>query len=302
MEDYNKKEGAGGKVGLNNYFMRGNDGIDPEEKIAVGYSEEDTSIHMHDFIEIVYFTSGVGTHYIGGKMYHVSPGCVCVMNNNVEHYYGVDASYGKSLAVKNIIFYPQFLNCGSDNFLSEFMTRKLGRNLKEKEHVDFFHLLSDPDREIEKCFSMIEKELAMKKEHHLSIVQCLVEAILLLLISGRERRIEGKKYNKSYIRIEESIKFLNKNIKTVPVMKDIAREYGFSAEYYSKMFRDFTGKSYGQFVQEMKCNEACRLLLETDYTNEAIAELSGFSSLKHFYQQFKHCKGVTPREYIKQST
>ena len=84
-------------------------------------------------------------------------------------------------------------------------------------------------------------------------------------------------------------------------MKVIARQFGFSPEYYSKLFREFTGKTYVEFVQEMKCNEAVRLLLETDYTNEVIAEMSGFSSLKHFYQQFKKTKGITPREYVKQN-
>ncbi len=286
---------------LNNYFMHGCDGIDEVEKVAFTYSEQNTSIHMHDFIEIVYFSHGVGTHYIGGKMYNVSPGCVCVMNNNVKHYYGVEPSYCKNLGVKNLIFYPEFLDCGSDNFLSEFARRKLGRDFEEREDVTFFHLMCDPDREIDKCFSLIEKELTMKKENYLQIVRCLVESVLLLLMSNRESHIEGKIFNKSFIKIEESIGYLNENIREIPDMKNIAKIYGFSPEYYSKLFRKFTGKSYAQFVLEMKCNEACRLLLETDYTNEIICELSGFSSLKHFYQQFKHCKGVTPREYIKRN-
>ena len=286
---------------LNNYFMHGCDAIDGTEKVALAYSEQNTSVHMHDFIEIVYFSHGVGKHYIGGKMYSVSPGCVCVMNNNVKHYYGVETLYCKNLGVKNLIFYPDFLDCGSDNFLSEFAMKKLGRDFGENENVAFFHLLSDPDREIEKCFSLIEKELTMKKENYIQIVRCLVESILLLLMGKRESPIEGKAFNKNFIKIEESIGFLNENIKTIPAMKDIAKKYGFSSEYYSKLFRKFTGKSYVQFVLEMKCNEACRLLLETDYTNEIICELSGFSSLKHFYQQFKQCKGVTPREYIKQN-
>ena len=301
MAESNEIEYKGRKSRLNNYYMRGDDGFNRDEKVAVNYSDQNTSVHMHDFIEIVYFTSGVGTHYIDGKMYNVSPGCVCVMNNNVKHYYGVDGAYCKKLAVKNIIFSPEFLGCGSDNFLSEYIDKKLGIKLGEKNQVSFYHLLNDPDKEIEKCFSMIEKEMKMKKDNYLQVVRSLVEVILLLLVSERESRIEGRRYNKSYMRIEESIEFLNKNIKNVPSMKKIAKEYGFSAEYYSKLFREFTGKSYIQFVQEMKCDEACRLLLETDYTNEAIAELSGFSSLKHFYQQFKKCKGITPREYIKQN-
>ena len=286
------------KLKLNNYFMRGSDGIDSNEKVAFSYSEQDTSVHMHDFIEIVYFTNGVGTHYIDGKMYSVCPGSVCVMNSNVKHHYYVDKTYCTTLAVKNIIFYPELLDCFSNEFLHEF-AQKHNINSNENSKLSFFHVLNDPDKEIEKCFSLIEREMKMKRGNYISVVKSLVEVILLILMSERGIRIEGKKYNKNYFRIEESIEFLNTHIQNVPTMKEIAKQCGFSAEYYSKLFREFTGKSYVEFVQEMKCNEAARLLMDTDYTNETVAELSGFSSLKHFYQQFKKHKGITPREYVK---
>ena len=299
MEKVSRNEEFNQDVRLNNYFMKGIDGIDDQEKVAISYSEENTSVHMHDFIEIVYFSHGVGTHYVGGKQYSVFPGCVCVMNNDVKHYYGVEKSYCENIGVKNLIFYPEFLGCSSENFLSEFIQKKLGKSIESR--VPFFQLSSDPNKEIEQYFLLIEKEMAMKKDNYLPIVRCLTEAILLLLVSERENHIKGKKFNKSYIRIEESIEFMNMNIKEIPTMKDMAKMYGFSPEYYSKLFREFTGKSYAQFAQEIKCNEAGRLLLETDCTNEMISEMCGYSSPKHFYEQFKKCKGVTPKGYIKQN-
>lgn len=296
------KENEENNVKLNNYYMRGSDDINPNEKIAIAFSEQDTSVHMHDFIEIVYFTSGVGTHYVDGKMYSVCPGSVCVMDSNVKHHYYVDRAYCNTLAVKNIIFYREFLGCSSEKFLYEF-AQKYGLSLGAiNEHTRFVHILLDQERELDKCMLLIEKEMKMKQDNYLQVVRSLVEAMLLILISGRGTQISGRKYNKNYLTIEASIEFLNENVQNVPAMKDVAKKYGFSSEYYSKLFREFTGKSYVEFVQEMKCNEAARLLINTDYTNEVIANLSGFSSLKHFYKQFKLCKGVSPREYVKQNT
>ena len=299
MEQNSKIEELNQGIRLNYYFMKGNDAIDDKEKVAIFYSEKNTSVHMHDFIEIVYFCHGVGTHYVGGKQYSVFPGCVCVMNNDVKHYYGVEKAYCENIGVKNLIFYPEFLGYSSENFLSEFIQNKLGKGREDK--VSFFQVSSNPNREIEQYFMLIEKEMQMKRDNYLPIVRCLTEAILLLLVSNRENHIKGKKFNKSYLRIEESIEFMNLNIKDIPNMKDMAKMYGFSPEYYSKLFREFTGKSYAQFVQEIKCNEAARLLLETDCTNEVISEMCGYSSPKHFYEQFKKCKGVTPKGYIKQN-
>ena len=123
MEKASRYEERSQGIRLNNYFMRGIDGFDNQEKIAISYSEENTSVHMHDFIEIVYFSHGVGTHYVGGKQYSVFPGCVCVMNNNVKHYYGVEKSYCENIGVKNLIFAPEFLECSSENFLSQFIQK-----------------------------------------------------------------------------------------------------------------------------------------------------------------------------------
>ena len=104
MGNVSRNEEMQQEILLNNYFMKGIDGIDEQEKVAISYSEENTSVHMHDFIEIVYFSRGVGTHYVGGKQYSVSPGCVCVMNNDVKHYYGVEKSCCENIGVKNLIF------------------------------------------------------------------------------------------------------------------------------------------------------------------------------------------------------
>jgi len=163
----------------------------------------------------------------------------------------------------------------------------------------FFHIFNDQDKEIEKCFSLIEKELEMKRNNYHDVVRNLLEAVLVIVMSGRDNMSEKKKFSKNHLKIEESIEYLNHCFKDSPTLKDIANKYGFSPEYYSKLFREFTGKHFGDFVQEMKCDEAERLLLKTDYTNETIAQLSGFGSVKNFYQQFKKHKGVTPREYIK---
>lgn len=284
---------------LNNMYMKGIDGINPNEKVTIWNSKEDTSVHMHDFVEIVYFSHGVGTHYLGDRMYHVFPGCVCVINVNEKHYYSAERSYCDNLEVRNLIFYPEFLGCNSDNFLSEFARKKLGKELGDS--VTYFQLMNDQDKEIEKCYNLIEKELEMKKENYLEVIKCLMETILLLLISERGNSVESKKVSKSFLKIDASMEFMGQDVKNIPLMKDIAKTYGFTPEYYSKLFREYTGKSYAQFALELKCNAAERLLLETDYTNDVIAEMCGFSTSKIFYRKFKEEKGLTPKAYRQQN-
>lgn len=43
----------------NNYLMIGDDSIQKNEQIAIFNSAEDTSLHKHNFVELVYFKSGI---------------------------------------------------------------------------------------------------------------------------------------------------------------------------------------------------------------------------------------------------
>lgn len=286
-------------VRLNNVYMYGADAIDPAEQIALVTSSQNTSVHMHDFIEIVYFTHGEGHHYIAGQQYDIFSGCVCIINRNVKHYYSSLPNVTEGIKVKNLIFYPAFIGYDADNFLDVFMEKRLGIPANGNEGKPYVQMMCDPNGEIEQCFKMIERELCEKRDNYLLVVRCLLETLLILLVSQREPLVEGKKHNKRYAKIEESIEYLNQNICNTPSMKDVAKKYGFSSEYYSKLFREFTGKNYTEFVQQMKCNEVVRLLLVTDYTNERISEMCGFSSVKYFHQQFKRFYGMTPRAYVK---
>lgn len=270
-----------------------------KEKVAIHSAGHNTFIHCHDFVEIVYFKEGIGTHYVDGKKYNVSRGCVCIMEPNVKHYYSANEEYCEKLIVKNLIFYPEFLNLSSKDFLFEFASTKTGMRASQNKAMRFVHVSHDPNMGIERLLDLIENELYMKKDNYYFIVGCLIEAILLFLISDRDKWIAGKKHNKNYSIIETSISYLNENIQNTPTIREMAKKVGFSQEYYSKLFRDFTGKSYVQFVHEMKCNEACRLLEETAFTNETIAQLVGYSSQKQFYQQFKKILNITPSEYKK---
>ena len=90
--------------------------------------------------------------------------------------------------------------------------------------------------------------------------------------------------------------FKNYDIK----LKDLAMELGISAHYLSQLLNDNLGKSFARYLNELRTEEAKRLIQINDhFTLEAIGQEAGFSSRSTFYAVFKKITGMTPAQFKK---
>ena len=77
----------------------------------------------------------------------------------------------------------------------------------------------------------------------------------------------------------------------------IAEDLGVSEGHLSRMFKKATDKSILEYITEKRMKEAKRLLTETSYSIEKIANLSGYRTPHYFGQKFKETYGYTPTYY-----
>lgn len=79
--------------------------------------------------------------------------------------------------------------------------------------------------------------------------------------------------------------------------QSIAEEMGVSAAYLRKQYLTEAGVSIGDKLNQLRVDEASRLLLETDQPIESIARQIGVENTKYFFVLFKKFKGMTPRQF-----
>ncbi|MCI0350051.1 MAG: AraC family transcriptional regulator [Acidobacteriales bacterium] len=67
--------------------------------------------------------------------------------------------------------------------------------------------------------------------------------------------------------------------------------------HIAQAFKAYFGITLGEYQRSLRLDYARRCLIETDWSLTEVALESGFVDQSHFCNAFRHCFGVTPREY-----
>lgn len=77
----------------------------------------------------------------------------------------------------------------------------------------------------------------------------------------------------------------------------VAEQLGMSLSKFSRFFRKATGNSFTDFVNRIRINKACQLLMNTDQYVTNVCYDVGFNNVANFNRRFLELKGITPKEF-----
>jgi AraC-like DNA-binding protein len=98
-------------------------------------------------------------------------------------------------------------------------------------------------------------------------------------------------------KLNELINFISENYTSSFTRELLAEKTGLSPDYLSRMFKIHTGKKINDYINDIRIDEACRLLKESDGKIIDIAFSVGFESLATFNRSFIKKIKVSPTEY-----
>lgn len=105
----------------------------------------------------------------------------------------------------------------------------------------------------------------------------------------------------SMAKINTVFNYITENYRS-PISSDIlSARLGMSPTKFSRFFRKATGNSFTDFVNQLRVNKACRLLMDTDQYVTTICYEVGFNNVANFNRRFLEMKGITPKEFRAQS-
>ncbi|MDF2837237.1 MAG: YesN8 [Paenibacillus sp.] len=97
--------------------------------------------------------------------------------------------------------------------------------------------------------------------------------------------------------IEASRAYIDENYMYELNLTSLAEKFNYNPSYFSELFKAKTGKTFIQYVSDVRMGHAARLLKETSLGLWDISELTGFSNPSYFSSRFKRMYGMSPSEY-----
>lgn len=114
-------------------------------------------------------------------------------------------------------------------------------------------------------------------------------------------QLQGHDDDASLARIDAIVSRLTDGLSQAPSAAEVARELGISESRFSRFFRRATGNTFTDFVNRLRINRACQLLMESDRYITSICYEVGFHNVANFNRRFLEVKGMTPSEFRRQA-
>jgi len=111
------------------------------------------------------------------------------------------------------------------------------------------------------------------------------------------RNVAAKKEEQSVSVVERAIKYIDSKYNKDISLDDVSREVDISPYYFSKIFKEETGRNFVEYVTDIRMSRAKELLTETDLSMKEICCEIGYSDPNYFSRSFKKNTGLTPTEY-----
>ena len=106
---------------------------------------------------------------------------------------------------------------------------------------------------------------------------------------------EMDKLSPKFSNVYESITYINSNYDGDLTAESVAALINVSYSSFSRMFKKAMGKTFKEYLNITRINEAERLLKTTDYPVADIAIRCGYNNVSYFTATYKRYKGITPR-------
>jgi AraC-like DNA-binding protein len=223
--------------------------------------KEPIDLHFHNFYEIELITSGSGCTYLNGKTFELKKGTIILLTPKDFHSYEIN----EDIFLINVQFtYDAILE--TLPYIGEPIAY-----LNEDEYlkvISTVELLGKMDTKIQAERSCAEK---------------LLQAMLSLITPCFSR--ENATANTSSF-IEKATAYIHARFKENPSLEEVASEVYFNKRYFCTVFRKVTGKTYKEYLREVKLKHALNLLQHTNLSVTAVAMESGYLSISHFNREF----------------
>ncbi|MDZ4310471.1 MAG: AraC family transcriptional regulator [Cypionkella sp.] len=260
---------------------------------AHGYPYHTVRWHFHPEYEIHHVVATSGHYFVGDFIGNFEPGNLVLTGPNLPHNWVSHLAEGESVPLRGRVL--QF----TEEFIGDAMAL-----LPELAACE--GLLETSRRGA--LFSPATAEAAAPLLAELVTAQGIRRIEVFIGLLGLLQRAEVTTLTSTnYLPdpsgfmstgINEALAYINTNLTEPFSESDLAAIAGLSPSAFSRSFRRHTGQALVKYVNRLRINLACQLLMGRDEMKITdVCFSSGFNNISNFNRQFQAQKGMTPSRF-----
>jgi AraC-like DNA-binding protein len=254
------------------------------------------NLHYHPEWQITVIIKGSGTLYIGSSFTHFHPGTVYMVGSNVAHLMKNTPAYfgDNSPGVEAVSLFFGMESLGKGFFevpelrTTKYLLQEAARGIlfqeptQQKLYHSILSTLEVQGLDLIYTFIGILQDISQEEQYW------FLNEHSLQLPPGEEagQRLD-RVFRYSFAEHSRKIK-----------IEEVAQLVNLSVSQFCRYFKKHTGKTYVQFLNELRVEAACQQLMDRDCTVAEVAYRCGFQNLSNFNRQFRKVKGMAPRTYL----
>jgi len=248
--------------------------------------------HYHPEYELTLIVKGSGKRMVGDSHMNFEAGDLVLIGPDMPHTWVSDDQRKRNRSSAIVI---QF----SEHFIGS-LTQPVELAAISRLLADSTDGLSFPQQFTKKVREQVQ---ALPSRKGVEKVTGLL-TILDQLATQRKTRLAspyytGVKGKENENRLNKICRYLQRHASEKLTVSSVAALIHLSDSAFCKFFKRATGKTFSDYVNEVRIGFACQQLSESDKPVAGIAYECGFESLTYFNRVFLRKKGVTPRQFRK---
>lgn len=101
--------------------------------------------------------------------------------------------------------------------------------------------------------------------------------------------------------MERVVQYIKSNYSSELRLEQLASIFGYNRAYLGKVFHQYTGENFNNYLDSIRITEAKRLLAADKYKVYEVAEMVGYTNINYFHNKFKKYVGISPLNYKRQN-
>jgi len=248
--------------------------------------------HRHPHLELTWIERGSGLRFLGDSVNPFTTGDLVLVGVNVPHAWQSSIRGRGNSALATVLQFPVTLL-----ELDALPELKRARPLAERARLGLSVTGAAWQPVIDILGTMDAADACARLAALVRILGLLCDHENGLKSIATSPMRDPAERNGGHDRLDRVADWIGKRAAGPVTVAEAARVARVTPAAFSRFFRRDSGKTFSDYVNDVRCGAACVKLHQSSKPIAHIARECGFHSLAHFNRQFRRRMGLTPRAF-----